>query len=389
MRYLLSAFGLSFLVLISGCLPEDEPRELFYEGYDNLYKTIDSQSRTGESVSSEAIWSPPVPPVAYYHGSLISPDRQYVATARDVDGSYDDSDLVIRHVDTGSEAVNTCAESDHYESQVWSQNSAYLAVINQCGSGDELMIIDVQGQVLVPAFIGTGLVWAPDGDNFVYRVGTRYYKNKISSLVPEALSTAGQIVTETPRWSPSGQFVAYVAKITDADEALYVHELATGVTQPVSMHRAIGGVEGFDWSVDSQWLAYIGEASNTEIENGSAIYMVSPQGDQHQIITQVFLHEDSGSLPEVMRLAWSPVQQQLAFTVQSCDGCEYDQQSDLYLVRPDTIAQKVNSHPFVSSYWPEMDLQGRPFSNSLIKSSWSPDGRYLSYIVPDREMITP
>ena len=58
----------------------------------------------------------------------------------------------------------------------------------------------------------------------------------------------------SPRWSPDGTRIAYVARAADGSAQLFMYWTASGVNAPIS--NFTDAPSGLAWSPDGKWLAF-------------------------------------------------------------------------------------------------------------------------------------
>jgi dipeptidyl aminopeptidase/acylaminoacyl peptidase len=183
--------------------------------------------------------------------------------------------------------------------------------------------------------------------------------------------------------SPDGTRVAYT--VTNSDRPgrpysqTYVMRIATGQS------KEFAG-SGPRWSPDGQWIAYIGRRGGAE---DSGLIVVRPDGTDARFITEVT--GTNHPLPSAgERLTWSPDGKQIAY-VSSTPGPEADANGDpmvitRYLYKP-TASEGMTrfndnrrTHIFVADIASKASRQltrGEYYEHSI---DWSPDGKEILFI---------
>jgi dipeptidyl aminopeptidase/acylaminoacyl peptidase len=80
---------------------------------------------------------------------------------------------------------------------------------------------------------------------------------------------------ESPRWSPSGDRVAYLAKVKDTDQLFVV---AAGGGSPLQLTRAANDVQQLSWSPDGTQLAYVTQDAPGHEAPGENLFDVHDDG---------------------------------------------------------------------------------------------------------------
>lgn len=162
----------------------------------------------------------------------------------------------------------------------------------------------------------------------------------------QRLTTDGR--THSPRWSPSGEWLAFQKE----PRFLWVGRRAGTDQRPVDLLDPVR--EPVAWSPTADRLAYISRGG---------LYLVSAAGDERRELVPPSAREGTG----VMALAWSPDGQWIAFErlERQADGRVTLQ--GLWRVRADgTETREVYRNP-------------DPFQTQSYLAGWSPDGRSLLF----------
>ena len=184
--------------------------------------------------------------------AVPSPDGRHAAVLGS-DGP--ETGLLLVDLETG--AVSTLVSGSTYqfdeESLAWSPDGSHLAYLRDAGPSTQIEIVEIDSgavtAVPVEAFGYGGPSWSPDGtaivftgpDELTYGFWDQLWRYRVADGVAEQL-TSDEEDHETPRWSPAGGSIAYVA---DA-ERLETLDLETGEVEQL--------YELADWSYDLAWV---------------------------------------------------------------------------------------------------------------------------------------
>jgi dipeptidyl aminopeptidase/acylaminoacyl peptidase len=201
---------------------------------------------------------------------------------------------------------------------------------------------------------------------------------------PPRRFTSGTHRDTMPRWSPSGEELAFLSDRTGSDQ-LWVIPRNGGEARQVT--NFVEPVTGFAWSPDGQRIAVVTRAQQAE---GT----VDPENDVVRLTRlryrfdgqRGFLHERrshiwvvdlrTGTLERATDgdwdddwPAWSPDGSQLVFTSNRTEEREWNAASELWLLRFDAAGRTVDLSC----------VTGGP-SAAFGRPSWSPDGRLLAAV---------
>jgi dipeptidyl aminopeptidase/acylaminoacyl peptidase len=197
---------------------------------------------------------------------------------------------------------------------------------------------------------------------------------------------AGRPTAKQPRWSPTGDRVAFLARTGTGKEAhtqLFVQPLTAG--EPVQLTTAAENVQLYSWSPDGTALAYsaadapanaaelaLGNDS-FEVGNGSMTLTAPPTPDHVWLVSATAGHparrlsSGSGGLPDdsPAPFAWAPNGRTLVCVLRP-SAQTGDQETTLHTL--DVATGQVR------------ELPGSPHRVDL--PAFSPDGRWISYQTP-------
>lgn len=143
-------------------------------------------------------------------------------------------------------------------------------------NGDRV-VLTARGEIFVATFDPGRLVEVPRQEGVRYRSATflpdgknlllqsdasgeiEYWKAPANGLaMPEQISSDGRIFRFGAKPSPDGRWIAW----GDKDYKLWIYEISTHVTRVVAQGRS-DEIHDFEWSPDSQWLAFVEELPNS------------------------------------------------------------------------------------------------------------------------------
>jgi Tol biopolymer transport system component len=172
--------------------------------------------------------------------------------------------------------------------------------------------------------------WSPDGTELAYvrgesvasTVSSKYGELYRIELDGEAMRplTAGWPDTD-PDWSPDGRAIAFVrgeslSSFTDANDDLYVLELATGQVRRLTTTPAGTFENAPAWSPDGSRIAFVRTPRGSQFSGRASLHVIDRDGSREQRLLRYELFADAP-----YSLAWSPDGRSLAFETSSAIGC--------------------------------------------------------------------
>jgi tricorn protease len=131
-------------------------------------------------------------------------------------------------------------------------------------------------------------LWAPDGKTVAYLSDASgevaIYTIPQMGGTPKKLDTDPKHRITSFRWSPDGKMVSY----TTTDNTLYLFDIATSKTTKVFFNK-YGGADGYDWSADSKWIAFLNAGEN--LFGASYLYEVGT--NKTTKITEGYFRDDA------------------------------------------------------------------------------------------------
>lgn len=177
----------------------------------------------------------------------------------------------------------------------------------------------------------------------------------------------------TPRWSPNGQYAAWLAR-TDVSAQPQIHVAVMDGSPPTIVTHEPGGVQALEWSPDGKQIAYTAwdaftDTERADIEQGRdwvvvgakpkqlRLYVTSPQGGSASLVTQAEL--------TVHHFAWSPNGTQ--FVIGAAPSPTEDDRA--LRVRPFTVSATGGKPRQIA------DVIGQ-----VSDPCWSSDGKWIAWL---------
>jgi dipeptidyl aminopeptidase/acylaminoacyl peptidase len=181
-----------------------------------------------------------------------------------------------------------------------------------------------------------------------------------------------------PEVSPDGKWVAYSVFQLNKDENtsmsnIWIASLDGKKKQQLTYSRQNSNSLP-KWSPDGQWIAYLSDAG----EDGTTqIWLISTKGDKAEQLTEFY--------GEISDYSWSPDSRKIAF-IGSEDKSEGDEPRpiviDRYQFKADGQGYLTNArdHLYVYNFRNESTMLLTPGEHDEFSPSWSPDGQYIAYV---------
>lgn len=158
-------------------------------------------------------------------------------------------------------------------------------------------------------------------------------------------------------WSPEGDEIVYVGSDSGAQTDLFVVDVSDGVVRRLTDTPLMNEREP-DWAPDGTLIAYAAAPlSGVNLQGTYDIFTVDVAGTAPVQLTE---HERNDNRPK-----WSPDSSLIAFRSardDTCEGCEEDYTSNIYVMNADGSEERRVSNVEHSR---------------TDRAEWSPDGKYL------------
>ena len=239
-------------------------------------------------------------------------------------------------------------------------------------------------------YIGSPTI-SPDGKWVAYTVssqdlekdsrGSRIWMMPVAGGEPLPMTAAGSSAW-SPRWSPDGRHLSFIAASNDSDVAgsqVFTLDLRGG--ERVQLTDVAGGVEGYEWSPDGEQLLLV--IRDQEPETGPGPWVIDRLkfkedyvGYLNRLRSHLYVY-DIGS-KAVLQItsgdyedyspAWSPDGSSIAFVSNRTAEPEANYNSDIWLVKPDTPHDEQSLVRVTTNPWSD---------DSPV---WHPDGERIAYM---------
>jgi TolB protein len=247
---------------------------------------------------------------------------------------------VIRSDGTGVERLTSKLETTD---PAWSRDGRHIAFTRNQDVGestkftsDDVFVMESDGddaRRLTPERVGRSSgqpAWSPDGEQIVYVDGPKVFSgvpSRFGSLFVvdsdggEARRLTRGSADTDPDWSPNGNEIVFTRGVTlssptDANEDIYVLDVATGATHQLTATPAGVYETAPAWSPDGSRIAFARGTNSTEFDGKSNIYVMNRDGSGERLLLANTLFAESP-----YSLSWSPDGRLLAFETSSMLGC--------------------------------------------------------------------
>jgi Tol biopolymer transport system component len=321
--------------------------------------------------------TPKMVPLTSYPGRQVdpalSPDGKQVAFAWDGEKG-DNFDIYVKLVDGGTPLRLTTNQAEEMF-PVWSPDGGRIAFLRFLGSTADILVIPSLGgqerklgQVSVTPELysmmepySASLAWSPDGKVLavsdrapnesagIYFVSIETREKRRMTSPPREYSG-----DSSPRFSPDGKSLAFVRRLSNFTDDIYVLPLTaegSAATTPRRTTSGLGLIDGLDWTPDGRSLVF-----SLQVSGGIALRMIPAAGGEPEPLVGV---GQSGTTPSVSRHA-----NRLAYT-------RFVGDSDIWRIPGPTSSQRRGPpEKWIASTQVEDEPQYSPDGKKIVFSSW-------------------
>jgi dipeptidyl aminopeptidase/acylaminoacyl peptidase len=287
----------------------------------------------------------------------------------------------------------------------WLRQIAAIALAMSCGfavlanSGSAAQRRLGAGDYLALESVGAPAI-SPDGKWVAYTVSSiDAEKNEHESAVWRVARAGGDPLrmtgegsyASTPRWSPDGRYLSFLAARGDDATQVWALNRLGGEAQPLT--AVDSGVEAYEWAPDGRRLALVikdRDPSEVAAEDGEGkgadtpkpwvidrlLFKMDGAGYLDRRRTHLYVFEiESKKLTQLTggdfddsEPAWAPDGRSLAFVSNRSDNPDANYNSDIWLTSADKPNLKKSPRRLTNSPGPDQS------------PSWSPDGSRIAYV---------
>ena len=233
---------------------------------------------------------------------------------------------------------------------------------------------------------------SPDGEWVAYTVRTQDLEKDSRAtrvwMVPMAGGdplpmTAKRSSAWSPRWSPDGKHLSFVATSKDSGSSqVFTLDLRGG--ERVQLTNVAGGVEGYEWSPDGKQLVLVIRDQDSDADAGPGPWVIDRLrfkadyvGYLNRLRAHLYVFDvDDRTVTQITSgdyedysPAWSPDSSRIAFVSNRTAEPDASSNSDIWLASPDTPYDQ--QEPVRVTTNPGTD--GSPI--------WHPDGERIGYLM--------